>query len=126
MARTRLLDPNRRPITAGGFADSGPAVFQDITQRSGLSVWSHKMGTPEKSFIIETVGSGVGLIDYDKDGWLDIYLVNGSTYDAVKGRAESPTPHCSITITMALSPTSQRGRGHKRPLGLRCSDCGLQ
>ena len=89
-AHAAILDPDRRPITAGGFADSGTTVFRDITQRSGLSVWSHKMGTPEKAFIIETVGSGVGLIDYDNDGWLDIYLVNGSTYDALKGRGDCP------------------------------------
>ncbi|WP_433966351.1 CRTAC1 family protein [Tunturiibacter gelidiferens] len=48
------------------------------------------MGTPEKKFIIETNGSGVGLIDYDNDGWLDIYLVNGSTYDAMSGKATPP------------------------------------
>jgi hypothetical protein len=30
------------------------------------------MGTPEKTYILETVGSGVALIDYDNDGWLDI------------------------------------------------------
>jgi hypothetical protein len=48
------------------------------------------MGTPEKNFIIETNGSGVGLIDYDNDGWLDIYLVNGSTYDAMSGKATPP------------------------------------
>jgi hypothetical protein len=48
------------------------------------------MGTPEKKFIIEANGSGVGLLDYDNDGWLDIYLVNGSTYDAVSGKAVAP------------------------------------
>jgi hypothetical protein len=48
------------------------------------------MGTPEKQFIIETNGSGVGLLDYDNDGWLDIYLVNGSTYEALKGTAPAP------------------------------------
>jgi hypothetical protein len=48
------------------------------------------MGTTEKRFIIEANGSGVGLIDYDNDGWLDIYLVNGSTYDALDGKAAGP------------------------------------
>ena len=42
------------------------------------------MGTPAKDYIIETKGSGVGLIDYDNDGWLDIYIVNGSTLDALE------------------------------------------
>ena len=32
----------------------------------------------------------MGLIDYDNDGWLDIYLVNGSTYDALTGKTTPP------------------------------------
>jgi hypothetical protein len=48
------------------------------------------MGTPQKKYILETDGSGVGLIDYDNDGWLDIYLVNGSTYDAISGKRTPP------------------------------------
>jgi hypothetical protein len=89
-AHAAVLDSEHRPITAGGFVKNGPIIFQDIAQKAGLTVWSHKMGTPEKNFIIETNGSGVGLIDYDNDGWLDIYLVNGSTYDAMSGKATPP------------------------------------
>jgi enediyne biosynthesis protein E4 len=89
-AHPAVLDSEKRPITAGGFVDNGPVVFQDIAEKAGLSNWRHVMGTPEKQFIIETVGSGVGLLDYDNDGWLDIYLVNGSTYDAEKGKAAPP------------------------------------
>jgi enediyne biosynthesis protein E4 len=89
-ARPAVLDSENRPITAGGFVDSGPMVFQDIAEKAGLTKWRHVMGTPEKTYIIETVGSGVGLIDYDRDGWVDIYLVNGSTYDALSGRAQPP------------------------------------
>lgn len=48
------------------------------------------MGPPDKKLILETVGSGVALLDYDNDGWLDIYLVNGSTYDAMRGEARAP------------------------------------
>jgi hypothetical protein len=48
------------------------------------------MGTADKKYILETDGSGVGLIDYDNDGWLDIYLVNGSTYDALSGNKTAP------------------------------------
>jgi enediyne biosynthesis protein E4 len=89
-AHPAVLDAEHRPITAGGFVDSGPVVFQDIAEKAGLSNWQHVMGTPEKQFIIETVGSGVALLDYDNDGWLDIYLVNGSTYDAENGKATPP------------------------------------
>ncbi len=85
-----VLDSQNRPITAGGFVDRGPVIFKDVSRESGLAVWRHVMGTPEKRYILETVGSGVALLDYDNDGWLDIYLVNGSTYDALKGRSEAP------------------------------------
>src|SRR5207248_2371522 len=89
-AHAPVLDAEHRPITAGGLVDSGPVVFQDVAEKAHLTSWQHVMGTPQKQFIIETVGSGVGLLDYDNDGWLDIYLVNGSTYDAENGKAVSP------------------------------------
>src|SRR6201988_2141692 len=89
-AHAAVLDSEKRPIPAGGFVDRGPIVFQDITEKAGLSRWHHVMGTPETKYILETVGSGVALIDYDNDGWLDIYLVNGSTYDALSGKASPP------------------------------------
>jgi hypothetical protein len=85
-----VLDSEKRPITAGGFVKTGPIVFQDISEKAGLTVWKHKMGSPEKPYILETIGSGVCLLDYDHDGWLDIYMVNGSTYDALDGKAEPP------------------------------------
>jgi hypothetical protein len=84
------LDANHRPITAGGFVKTGPIVFADDSAKAGLTTWTHKMGTPAKDYIVETKGSGVGLIDYDNDGWLDIYLVNGSTVDALTGKATPP------------------------------------
>ena len=85
-----VYDENKRPITAGGTVDKGTVVFEDATNASGLSTWQHVMGTKQKKYILETDGSGVGLIDYDNDGWLDIYLVNGSTYDALSGKATPP------------------------------------
>jgi hypothetical protein len=81
---------NPRPITAGGFVKSGPIVFEDASEKAGLTHWTHRMGTPAKDYIVETKGSGVGLIDYDNDGWLDIYIVNGSTIDVLTGKATPP------------------------------------
>jgi enediyne biosynthesis protein E4 len=89
-AHAAIHDAQNRPITAGGFVAKGPIIFQDVTHQAGLDTWTHQMGTPEKQFIIETNGSGVGLLDYDNDGWLDIYLVNGSTYDALTGKVTPP------------------------------------
>jgi len=85
-----MLDELHRPITAGGFVKSGQIVFRDISEKSGLASWHHRMGNPQKDFILDAIGSGVALLDYDNDGWLDIYLVNGSTYEAMAGKAEPP------------------------------------
>src|SRR5262245_45565708 len=79
-----------RPITAGGFVDDAPVVFVDITKQAGLGKFHHRSGTPEKATILETPGSGVALLDYDNDGWLDIYLLNGSTFAALKGKEPAP------------------------------------
>ena len=88
------FDAQHRPITAGGFVAGGPVLFEDDSEKAGLTHWTHKMGTKDKKYIIETNGSGVGLIDYDNDGWLDIYVVNGSTFDALDGK-ETP-PHAAL------------------------------
>ena len=88
------LDAQHRPITAGGFVKNGPVVFEDASDKAGLTHWTHKMGTPTKGYIVDTKGSGIGLIDYDNDGWLDIYVVNGSTFNALDGK-ETP-PHAAL------------------------------
>ncbi len=85
-----VLDAQHRPITEGGTVKTGPILFQDIARQAGLTSWRHQMGSPEKRFILESIGSGVALLDYDHDGWLDIYLVNGSTVDAIQGKAAPP------------------------------------
>ena len=85
-----IFDSQQRPITAGGFVKNGPIVFQDVAAEAGLTKWHHTAGTPEKRLIVEAKGPGVCLLDYDNDGWLDIYLVNGSTYDALAGKATPP------------------------------------
>jgi hypothetical protein len=85
-----VYDSEKRPITAGGFVDSGPVIFKDVTREAGLAGWRHTMGSPDKQLIIDADGSGVGLIDYDNDGWLDIYMVNGSTFNAMDGKEEPP------------------------------------
>jgi hypothetical protein len=82
--------PRKAAVTADGFVDSGPVVFGDITRAAGLSGWKHTMGAADKGLICDVNGSGVGLIDYDNDGWLDIYLVNGSNFNALDGKQEPP------------------------------------
>jgi hypothetical protein len=93
-AHAAVLDAQHRPITAGGFVASGPVVFKDMTAASGLGGWTHHMGTAEKPYIVEAVGSGVALLDYDNDGWLDIFLVNGADADQMSGK--KPFAHAAL------------------------------
>ncbi len=93
-AETATPAARKLPVTADSIVDSGPVVFRDVTKEAGLAGWSHVMGAADKGLIIDTNGSGVGLIDYDNDGWLDIYLVNGSTFNALDGK-ETP-PHAAL------------------------------
>lgn len=83
-------DTKQQPITAGGFVEHGAVIFTDVTRESRLSTWSHHVGDAAKAYIVESLGSGVALLDYDQDGWMDIYLVNGLTYAALAGKAEAP------------------------------------
>jgi enediyne biosynthesis protein E4 len=83
-------DSQHRPITAGGTVKTGPIVFENFAVQAGLTSWRNVTGGPEKKLIIEAKGSGVCLIDFDRDGWLDIYLVNGSTFEAQTGKAAAP------------------------------------
>jgi hypothetical protein len=56
-------------------AESKPVVFTDATVAAKIT-WTHEnLATPEKYFI-ETMGGGGAFLDYDRDGWMDIYLVN--------------------------------------------------
>ncbi len=85
-----VFDAQHRPITAGGFVDGAPIVFEDVSHQAGIDKFHHRCGSAEKSTIVEVPGSGVALLDYDNDGWLDIYLLNGSTLDAHKGKEPPP------------------------------------
>jgi hypothetical protein len=89
-AHAPVRDALHRPITAGGFVDGAPVIFEDITKQSGLDKFHHRSGSPEKSTILDAPGSGVALLDYDNDGWLDIYFVTGSTVVAIKGHEPPP------------------------------------
>jgi hypothetical protein len=60
---------------AGG-PDASGVTFRDVTQHAGIR-FTHNNGAFGKKFLPETLGPGVAFIDYDNDGWPDIFLVNG-------------------------------------------------
>jgi enediyne biosynthesis protein E4 len=64
------------PLANGQSEDAG-VTFQDVTAKAGIG-FVHNNGAFGKKFLPETVGPGVAFIDYDNDGWPDIFLVNGT------------------------------------------------
>ncbi len=59
--------------------------FEDITRAAGIR-FVHNSGAFGKKYLPETMGPGVGFIDYDNDGWQDIFLVNGMNWPGHPGR----------------------------------------
>ncbi|MFN0112885.1 MAG: CRTAC1 family protein [Blastocatellia bacterium] len=66
--------------------------FQDIAAKAGLSAPNVSGPERDKQYIIETIGSGIALFDYDNDGWLDVFIVNGATL-APPPKGQEPTSH---------------------------------
>ncbi len=64
-------------------AQRGSGVrFVDIAAEAGLGGARNTSGAPyRKQYLLEEMGCGVALFDYDNDGWLDIFLVNGASFD---------------------------------------------
>src|SRR6476661_4462531 len=54
--------------------------FTDITSQAGIDFRQESSATTHK-YLIETMGGGVALLDYDNDGWLDIFFTNGARID---------------------------------------------
>jgi hypothetical protein len=68
---------------------SGPIHFADITQKAGIH-FTHNNGAFGKKFLPETLGPGVAFIDYDNDGWQDIFIANGTGWPGHPGHVSTP------------------------------------
>src|SRR5262249_47535877 len=84
-ARVSEGEMRRRSFLPLLAAPAFAAKFTDITATAGLANARNVSGSADnKQYLLEEMGSGVALIDYDNDGWVDIFLVNGTSFDAAR------------------------------------------
>jgi hypothetical protein len=67
--------------------------FVDVATQSGLNVKTIYGGEHTNKYLLETTGCGVAFYDYDQDGWLDIFLVNGWR---LEGFPQGGEPSCHL------------------------------
>lgn len=70
---------------------NSPVQFVDVAKEAGLTTPNVWGGVDRKQYIIEAKGSGLAFFDYDQDGWLDIYLTNGTRFNTEWLAGQAPT-----------------------------------
>jgi enediyne biosynthesis protein E4 len=81
LPRSSAAAPRRSgtaPTQPTGFS------FKDVAAEAGLAGAVNVFGgVTHKQYILEEIGCGVALFDYDNDGWMDIFMVNGTRFEGI-------------------------------------------
>jgi hypothetical protein len=86
-------EPAKSPKPASPIAGTPLGVnFVNIAKESGLNAKTIFGGEHKNKYLLETTGCGVAFYDYDNDGWLDIFLVNGWRLEGFP-KSQEPTNH---------------------------------
>jgi hypothetical protein len=88
----RLLPKSALPKEQGAPINDLGVRFLNVARESGLSAKTTYGGEHKNKYLLETTGCGVAFYDYDNDGWLDIFLVNGSRLEGFPAGSE-PRSH---------------------------------
>jgi hypothetical protein len=80
-------------LLALALSAPAPIAFVDRTAAAGLAFRSTYGGVETSTYILETTGTGVAFLDYDRDGRLDVFFANGTT---LEGFPEGKAPRCAL------------------------------
>lgn len=81
---TRSVRPEAKPAASGRQFN---AHFSDVAREAGLTA-PVIYGSPDsKTYILEAIGCGCAFIDYDNDGWMDIFVLCGTKLDGAPAEA---------------------------------------
>ena len=94
-------------------------IFEDVTDNSGIQ-WRHFNGESPDRLLIEAASGGVAFVDFDSDGLLDLFFVNGG--ETPKGKSQTPVRHGlfrnlgngrfeDVTVKAGVATTSFYGMG---------------
>ncbi len=81
-------------VVADARADTG-VVFTDVTAAAGID-FVETIGDHDMTNIVESAGVGVAVLDYDGDGWMDIYFVNGCWMEGLSDSALDPKERTAL------------------------------
>ncbi len=91
LARPTRLHASLQASATPKTADLGVS-FINVARESGLNAKTIYGGEHKNKYLLETTGCGVAFYDYDNDGWLDIFLVNGTRLEGFP-KGQEPTSH---------------------------------
>lgn len=142
--RARSLDPSRGPLPIPegktlaflpfpsrklGPSTIPPALtasvhksvrFEDVTERSGV-LYRYDSGASTSQFLADTIGGGVGMLDFDQDGLLDLYFVNGCPLPVDPGRPPAPNRLYRNTGGFQFEDVTDRARVGGKGFGMGCA-----